>query len=337
MSRIETINNLFANLSPVRLTDLDMAAQVAVIYRAARSANNNVVYWEERAATDRDPTYAEKNAAMYREMLPGMYEFLDRAAHYVEAGNREMAFDTGYVDESGNLSGDVEYSVVAVADHPHSWAKRNLVEEGMWDPDYTKGTTLQIPDVARIADRIAGQLAGRVILALANPNSPEWVPTEKDGKDLTIAALSPAALEISKASDRARATYRLALKHPPFSKSGELQGAAVAEAFRELPELDQEDDLKARIRRSTRIAGIVAREAKLARARDEAEAKLRAAGLSDEEVETHLADIFGDNSFSVVRAAPLAWTVRPIFFLLSNHKEAPPYNKAVFATTACRL
>lgn len=295
MNRQQAIIDLFNNDVQGKFTDLSMTAQVSVVYRVLRSTLNNVSYWTKRAEENEDNAVEWKRAETMREQyarcLPGQYQFLQRASHYSEGVASYVEFDTTGRDDYGDVVGGSEWEKVVLNGNPHAWAKRILVDGGMWDDsiDFSIEHPLMLPNLSDAADRVVGQMVARMIIVFGSGEIYE--PRNTDARDLEIAALSAAALGIAKMKPamKLRAAYQLALKHTPFGVTKD----EVAMAFEEMIQLDEDDAIKAEIKAERRemrkTTNEVIREAARASLVADTVKRLKDAGLSDELIATTVA------------------------------------------------
>jgi hypothetical protein len=298
MNRTQIVADLFNNTTKGTFAALSMNAQVAVAYRAAKRTLSNVKYWTTRAEEATDDTshkYAKDMLSKYEQCLPGLYLFINRASHYSEGISQIVEHEIGGADDYGNVSEGSEWVNVVLNGKPHAWAKRLLVEADQWPEnlDFSEEHKLVIPDMDDVADRIAGQQAARFITVLGAGD--HYVPKGTDARDCEIAALSPAALSIAKlksAEDKLRASFQLALKHRPFGVS-EKQ---LRDAFAELIQLDEDDEVEAEIRITKRTmrkeVNQIVRSASMAAIAADTATRLKAAGLGDDVIAATLAKMF---------------------------------------------
>ncbi len=298
MNRTQIIADLFNNTTEGSFDKLSMSAQVSVVYRVLRSTLNNVSYWARRAEENEDNNAEWKRAETMREnyarCLPGQYQFLQRASHYSEGVAQFVEHDTTGRDDYGDVVGGSEWSEVVLNGNPHAWAKRILVDGGMWDEsiDFGEDHKLLLPNLSDAADRVAGQLVAKMLIVLGNDEL--YKPKKIDARDIEIMALSPEALAIAKLKKpeaKLRAAYRLALKHTPFG----VTEKEIEDAFDELQQLDEDDELRAEIKRDKRemrrTTNEVIKDAARAELLASTVARLKAAGLSDELIAATVAKI----------------------------------------------
>lgn len=296
MNRIAAISNTFSGLTKAKFSDLSMGAQVSLVYGSLKRALNTVKWYTEQAdsaekAGEHDKwKYFSAQAFVVKQVCPGMFVFLNRAANYSEAVDAVIEWDNSSVDEMGLSHEDVEWVTTALNGKPHAWAKRLLIDAGQWPTegfDFSRDYKLVLYKDGEVATRIAGRLIGRMVHAYFTDD--EYRPRPTDGRDIEIAALSPECLAISRCSKPevlAQKSLLLAQNNPPFIDGNPVKRDEISSMWRALVERDDDDRAEAELRALKKEvkAGVrdMLRATTLTQALAEGLERLKGAGASEQ-------------------------------------------------------
>lgn len=270
---VETVKS--AGTSKLTLADLGLDAQVSLAYQCARSAHNAALWWQ--AHEELQNSSARQQEAL--RCLPGLFGFLQAAAHYVEAVDTLVDYaltdSDPQIDVTPGGHDDLQNEIVGVAKHPHAWARDKLIANGVWpmrdveDGEDAGAESFRQQEVVlwfnmdKAADRELGRFLGSMALAMAD-NKPR--DTRNDGKSLEICTQSPACRELAHTISPTRRLERMiemSKKSPPFVDNVQVSSLALAHAWQAIVEMDQDDQDAEDMRNTVRSIKAVAREAKL--------------------------------------------------------------------------
>lgn len=204
--------------------ELPLSAQLRILMSRAFAAHSQIAWWTPHIDdTDKTPEFrkraiAEVNA--YQRSLDSILPVIKAAAHYRDDGaTDEVCFDTGYIDENGNPSGDYEHHDTAVTGHPYAWVQQALATRLNINFDNVianMDSQLILSDLHKVYDKAAGTYLAQLILiecALYTPGNSERAVTHQTDTIL-LAANSPALKRLAKLTGRMRDQTLLRMLKP---------------------------------------------------------------------------------------------------------------------------
>lgn len=205
---INTLEPLM-NEGTVSYKDLPISCQMRVLNSRIFACDSQIKWWtphiDDESKNDEFRARAQSEVDAYTNSMKGMLQVIKAAAEMHGDGvETEVGFDSHYIDEQGNTTGELVHEKVMVTGNPYAWVRNNIETSlgiNFDDIEADFEAQFHVPDIERVFAKAAATYIAQLILAEAGAYSP---PTSERGlqyvSDTILLAANSATLHRVKKS-----------------------------------------------------------------------------------------------------------------------------------------